>query len=573
MKIWKLAPVEDQLVDELVRRHSLPRPIMRALAVRDLITPEAITAFLTPNLKSLSDPFEMAGMDLAVDRIWQAIEAGDPIVIHGDYDVDGITATALLVQVLKGLGAQQVLPCLPNRLEEGYGLSVAALEKVWPSEQAHRFPLILTVDCGTGAHDAIAWAAQRGSEVIVTDHHEITGPAAAARVILNPKLNPDSPQVDLAGVGVAFKLCHALVKRGRQMNIGCALALDLRRHLDLVALGTIADVVPLIGENRILVTFGLKQLNETPSVGLQALMTVAHIRSPIQAGQVGFALAPRLNAAGRMGDPMIALDLLLATDPARARELAETLDRANRARQDMETLILNDALQQVDGTFQRDRDFGVVVGGEGWHAGVIGIVASRLSSKYGRPSAVVSFNADGEGRGSCRSIAPFDLVKGLAACSSHLEGYGGHAMAAGFTIRRDRFDAFAQNFTDVCKISLQAIDLRPVQSIDAWIDSVQDISGILDLLPQLGPFGAGNPEPVWGLRGVRRRGTPTILKEKHLKMRMDVQGTEMEAIAFGQGQREVPEAEMDVAFTLEWNTFYGDRRPQLTLKDFMPAVW
>jgi single-stranded-DNA-specific exonuclease len=392
-------------------------------------------------------------------------------------------------------------------------------------------------------------------------------------VVLNPKLNPDSPYADLAGVGVAFKLCHALIKQGRQKGVGRALNLDLRRHLDVVALGTIADVVPLIGENRILVTFGLRQLNEMPSVGIQALMTVARIQPPLLAGQVGFALAPRLNAAGRMGDPTMALDLLLTADPNRARELAQTLDRANRTRQEIETLILSDAIQRVDGVFQRDRDFGVVVGGEGWHPGVIGIVASRLSSKYGRPSAVVSFNSEGEGRGSCRSIAPFDLVKGLTACSTHLEAYGGHAMAAGFTVRRDRFDAFTRNFAEVCRATLQTIDLRPVQSIDAWIDSTQEIEAILDLLPKLGPFGAGNSEPVWGLRSVRRRGPPMILKEKHLKMRMDVHGTEMEAIAFGQGQRELPDAEMDVAFTLEWNTFHGDRRPQLNLKDFMPAAW
>jgi single-stranded-DNA-specific exonuclease len=541
---------------------------MRALAVRNLITPESVSAFLNPTLGLLSNPFDLPGMETAVDVIWQSIGAGNPIVIHGDYDVDGITATALLVQVLHGLGARHVLPCLPNRLEEGYGLSVVALEKVWPADRSSGCPLIITADCGTGAHDAVAWAAQRGSEVIVTDHHEITGSPAAARVVLNPKLHPGSPHTDLAGVGMAFKLSHALIKMGRQREIPSAQTFDLRRYLDLVALGTIADVVPLIGENRILVTAGLKQLNDKPSIGIQALTSVARIHLPILAGQISFALAPRLNAAGRMGDPTLALDLLLATDLEKARELANKLDHANRSRQDTETLILNDVLKKVDNSFQPERDFGVVVGGDGWHPGVIGIVASRLSSKYGRPTAVVSFNNDGEGRGSCRSIAAFDLVKGLAGCADHLEAFGGHAMAAGFTVRRVRFAAFAENFSAVCRTTLQSLDLRPVQSLDAWIDSAEEMAGILEVLPQLGPFGAGNSEPIWGMRGVRRRGTPLILKEKHLKMRIDVQGVEIEAMAFGQGQREIPEAEMDVAFTLEWNTYHGDRRPQLNLKDF-----
>jgi single-stranded-DNA-specific exonuclease len=572
VKIWKLAPVDDQAFDDLVRCLSLPKPVVRALVARHLTTPDTISAFLNPNLAIVSDPFDLPGMEMATDRIWQAIEAGDPIVIHGDYDVDGITATALLVHTLNGLGARRVIPCLPNRLEEGYGLSVGALEKVWPTDLSRGAPLILTADCGTGAHDAVNWAAQRGSDVIVTDHHEITGTPASARVMINPKLYPDSPHANLAGVGVAFKLCHALVKRGRQKELGCAQTFDLRRHLDLVALGTIADVVPLVGENRILVTYGLKQLNEAPSVGLQALTAVARLRPPFQAGQIGFALAPRLNAAGRMGDPSVALELLLTTDPGRARELAEILDRSNRVRQETETQILKDALLRVDGAFCQNRDFGVIVGGEGWHQGVIGIVASRLSSKYGLPSAVVSFNSEGEGRGSCRSIAPFDLVKGLTACASHLESFGGHAMAAGFTVRKDRFDAFCRHFSEVCRSALQALDLRPIQTLDSWIDSPDEMEGILGLLPKLGPFGAGNPEPVWGLRGVRRLGAPKILKDKHLKLQIEVQGTSIDAIAFGQGHREVPPNSMDVAFTLEWNTFYGDQRPQLNIKDFKQEV-
>ncbi len=504
----------------------------------------------------------------AVDRIWRAIETAESIAVYGDYDVDGVTSTALLMLVLRALGAN-VAACLPNRIEEGYGLSVESLERCL---EAHHPRLIVTVDCGTGSCDAVTRAHAAGVDVVVTDHHEAGAAMAPAVAVVNPKRGNDPNQRMLAGVGVAFKLCHALLKTGRERGHAAA-ALDLREYLDLVALGTIADVVPVLGENRILIRHGLACLNGRSRVGLRALADVAGVTGELGAYHVGFVLGPRMNAAGRLGNAGMALDLLLAAHDDQARTVALTLDAANRERKRIESDILDECIRRIDAAFKPDEHFAVVVGDDGWHVGVVGIVAARLAARYGRPAVVVGFDESGMGRGSCRSIDGLDLVRALAACSRHLHKHGGHAKAAGLELHRDAFERFHEAFHAACAETLRGCDLRPEVRIDAWA-SLDEVShpGFFEALTPLAPFGEQHPEPVWAVRGVKVAGSPREVGEGHLKFTATDGTRRLEAIGFGMAERELPEGPMDVAFMLRKNTYMGRETLQMQLVDFRPSA-
>jgi single-stranded-DNA-specific exonuclease len=435
------------------------------LASRGITDPSDAERFLTPRLSDLADPFLLPQMDAAVQRIWRAIEGGASIAVYGDYDVDGITSTALMVQVLESLGAE-VKSFLPLRMDEGYGLTPEGLQRCLESLKPS---LILTVDCGTGSVAAVEQAKAAGVDIVVTDHHAVArGEVAPALAVVNPKLGDERFHM-LAGVGVAFKLCHALTKHGRSGAHRAAGDLDLRGHLDLVALGTITDIVPLVGENRILARHGLAQLNKTENRGLKTLIDVAGITQRIDTYEVGFRLGPRLNAAGRLGDALEALELLLTKDATRAMEVAQRLDASNRDRQAVEAAILQEVLREMDQQFDPGQHFGLVVGRKGWHTGVIGIVASRLVQRYNRPSIVIGFDEDGTGKGSCRSIDGFDLVGGLSQCAQHLVKFGGHTMAAGLEIERANLEPFQEAFNAAAAGALRGTDLRPVQAIDSWV--------------------------------------------------------------------------------------------------------
>ena len=445
-KIWKTTRCDEILAGRLAGELGIPAPLVALLVARGFSDAEAVDHFLNPRLSDMSDPFLLPGMDKAVDRIWKAIDAGQQIVVFGDYDVDGITSAALMIQVLVRLGAK-VRPFLPHRIDDGYGLAEETLQRCIDELRPR---LVITVDCGTGAVGSVKLAGRAGVDVVVTDHHEPSGSLAPAIAVVNPKLGVDEDSKALAGVGVAFKVCHALIKRGRQNGRTTAETVDLRPYLDLVGVGTIADVVPLKAENRILTRYGLDQLNQTKSVGLKALIEVAGIRGRLDAYHVGFLLGPRLNAAGRLGDAQAALDLLLTDDPQRAREVAAQLDQSNHERRDIEKQIVEEATKELVSCFDPKKHFSLVLARKGWHPGVIGIVASRIGQSYRRPTIVIALDETDEGRGSCRSIEEFNIVEHLAKCSDLLIRFGGHAMAAGLDVRVANIEAFRGEIQSGC---------------------------------------------------------------------------------------------------------------------------
>lgn len=566
-KVWKTARGDDVLAGRLVRELGIPAPLAALLVARGFTDAPSVDRFLNPRLSDIADPFLLPGMDKAVDRIWKAIDEKQPIVVFGDYDVDGITSTALMIRVLDRLGAV-AKPFLPHRIDDGYGLAPETLERCMTELQP---ALVITVDCGTGAVDSVKRAGRNGVDVVVTDHHESSGTVAPALAVVNPKLGSDEASRHLAGVGVAFKLCHALLKRGRQNGKPRAAAVDLREYLDLVGVGTIADVVPLKAENRILARHGLDQLNRTKVVGLKALIEVAGIESRLDAYHVGFLIGPRLNAAGRLGDAQAALDLLLTGDPRQARDAAVRLDQSNRERQDVEKRIVEEAVKELEAVFDPKKHFGLVLARRGWHPGVIGIVASRICQNYRRPTVVIALDETEEGRGSCRSIEEFNMVERLAECSDLLTRFGGHAMAAGLDVQAAKIESFKNRFNEVAAKALAGVDLRPVQKIDAWIDLRDADDRLLEGLDRMRPFGLGNTTPVWGARNVRLVGEPRILKEKHLKMLVAAGASQLDAIAFGLGQQAVPAGLIDIAFQLDKNSYRGRESLQLKVQDFRPA--
>ena len=572
MKHWTLADTPDGIAGELARQALLPLPLARWLAARGVTSAAEADRFLNPRLSDFADPFLIPGMNAAVDRIWKAIHEDSPIVVYGDYDVDGVTSAALMSLVLTRLGAR-VTRYLPSRMEEGYGLGVEAVERCIKADNPG---LIITTDCGSGSHAAVATARACGVDVVVTDHHEVgaDGPAAAVAVV-NPKLGTDPSARVLAGVGVAFKVCYALLKQGREQRRKKAGDLDLRDYLDLVALGTVSDMVPMRHENRILVRHGLAQLNRRERIGLNALADVAGIKGEMGAYHVGFVLGPRMNAAGRMGDAGDALELLLTADEAVAMSLAERLEGTNRDRKKIESDIMAAAIRQVEAHPDPARRSGIVVGDRGWHVGVIGIVASRLVSRYGCPAIVVGFDEAGLGRGSCRSVEGFDLLSGLGQCRDWLNRFGGHEMAAGLEVVQDRFAAFQQAFRDACSASLEERDPTRTLELQGWVT----LSEILEkpfqeISARLGPFGEGNPEPLWGLRGVQILGPPKVVGQAHLKLRVGQGAQACDAIGFNMADRlaDFPEGPLDLACLLRTNTYLGRTSPQLHLQDFRESV-
>lgn len=548
------------------REVSLPLPIARVLAARGIASAAEADSFLNPRLSTLGDPFALPDMRAATDRIWRAITKGEQIAVFGDYDVDGVSSTALLTKILRALGARAE-PILPHRLEEGYGLSLDAfrrcVETLHPS-------LVVTVDCGTSAEETVREASRLGIDVVITDHHEPGPRIAPAIAVVNPKRGSDTAHHALAGAGVAFKLCHALLKQGRNDGNPRAASVDLREVLDLVALGTIADVVPLTGENRILTRHGLAVMNRKHHPGLRELCEVAKLVRDIDAYEVGFILGPRLNAAGRLGDACRALNLLLAEPGTDLKKVAAELDASNRERREVEERVFREACEALSKRFDATRDFGLVVTGEGWHPGVIGIVASRLVQRFYRPAVVVSI-FEGRARGSCRSIEGFDMVAALSACAGSLSKFGGHAAAAGVELDPERLEEFASAFNKAAALQLQEQMPVPIQPIDGWVDLGDIDLEFLRALDRLRPFGLGNPTPVWAARGVRITQPPRIVGNGHLKLMIASGGRYFDAIGWRMGGREIPEGPIDIAFQPRLEIFNGVERISLHLQDFRPT--
>ncbi|MEX2155280.1 MAG: single-stranded-DNA-specific exonuclease RecJ [Gemmatimonadales bacterium] len=535
----------------------IPEPLAAILVQRGLASPELAKAFLRPDLERLSDPNRWADMPVAVELLARAVRERPPrpILVHGDYDVDGQCAAAMLTRILRSAGGGGVVHAfVPHRIRDGYDFGPAGLAEA----QRIGAGLIVTCDCGITAVDAVAAARAAGIDVIVTDHHLPGDRLPPANAVIDPR-RPDCGSEDkhLCGAGVAFKLAQAVVGA-----LGLSPHLPLH-FLDYVALATIADVVPLVGENRILVRHGLKMLADSHWVGLRALVETAGLAGrPLRAGHVGFILAPRLNAAGRIGDANDGLRLLLTEDPREAAALARELETINARRQELDQRIQDEAIELADKILTPDcTDCALVLAADGWHPGVIGIVASRLVERYGRPTFLIAWDEGGGelGRGSGRSIAGFDLHAALQRVGSHLEKYGGHTMAAGLTIRRDRYDGFRVAFLGVAGELLGPDDLAPSQRVDLEVPLGLLSEDLERLIRHLEPCGAGNPAPVFGVRNARAVGARRV-GTNHLRFTLDDGSGVLPAIGFRWADA-VPEAwleqPLDVAFRLERDEWQG----------------
>lgn len=569
---WVFPAAPERQAEVVANELSLHPVVGRILVARGLDTPDAASEFLRDGLADLPDPFRMKGMDLAVRRLVQAVVSGQKITLYGDYDVDGVTSTSTLATFLRALGAR-VATYIPHRIGEGYGLNVEAVERI----AGDGTDLLVTLDCGISAVDEIARAGELGLEVIVVDHHQVGPSLPKALAILNPHQSDcPYPCKHLCAAGIAFMLCMALRKALREGGFfGARREPNLREYLDLVALGTVADVVPLVSANRIIVKHGLVELARSKRPGIRALKTVAGIApdAPITAGQIGFKLGPRINAAGRLDDASLGVELLCATDDARAFQLADMLDRANSERQAIERQITEEAMaqaEQLGGLEAR----GLVLASEGWHPGVVGIVASRLVERFHRPTFVIAMN-DGSGKGSGRSIESFHLFEALQSCAEHLTRFGGHKHAAGLSIEADALPSFREAFERVARQRLTDADLVPKCRIDAVVETAELNERLAESLERLAPFGSGNPEPVLASLGLRA--TPRVLPARnggpgHLKLAFEG-ARQLDSIGFGMEESApLAAAPLDAAFHFgidEWN---GVRRLKLRLKQLRSAA-
>jgi single-stranded-DNA-specific exonuclease len=568
---WTLRPCDPRQAAALARALGVTETTASVLIRRGYGDPDRAATFLA-GAPPGHDPFLLGDMRAACERIRQAIAAGTRICVHGDYDVDGICATALAVLTLRELGAE-VEWHLPSRFEEGYGVVGETLTRL----AAEGCGLVLTVDCGITAVDEVREARAAGLDLIVTDHHRPGETLPDCPVVATRP--SDYPFPELSGTGVVYKLAEALLGAEAGNDAGQAGRSRpktwgderLVRHLDLVALATIADVVPLVDENRALALAGLRRLATTTRPGLRALMHAARVDpATVDEGAVGFRLAPRINAAGRLGRPTAALELLLTEDEDEARRVAAELEELNRERQAVEERILREATAAIEAWPEtRRRHRGYVVADEGWHEGVIGIVASRLVERYHRPVVLVA-GAEGDWKGSGRSIPAFDLHAGLAACAEHLERFGGHRAAAGLSIRPENVEALAAAFAAHANEHLADDDLRPVTVVDAIVPGAALTLDLCAELRRLAPFGLGNPGVTLLVAGCELNDLTAVGDGKHLRFRVrDARGPAGTAIAFGLGSqldrfRRV--GHYDVAFRLQENTWNGTSAPQLVVR-------
>ncbi len=561
---WHLAePPDPARTGALAAELHLPEPLAALLVQRGFGAPDLARAFLRPELERLSDPMSWADMPTAVERIAGALRARTPILIHGDYDVDGQCAAALLTRVLRSLGGE-AHAFVPHRLRDGYDFGPAGLA----AAERLGAGLIITCDCGVTAVEAVRAARASGRDVIVTDHHLPGTTLPPATALIDPR-RPDCPSTDkdLCGAGVAFKLAQALVR-----TLGASENLPLH-FLDYVALATVADVVPLRGENRILVRHGLKMLADSQWTGLRALVETAGLAGrPIRAGHVGFILAPRLNAVGRIGDANDGLRLLLSDDADEAAPLARELETLNARRQEMDQRMLDEALVGAEPAVAAG-DRALVLAADGWHPGVIGIVASRLVERFGRPTFLIAWEGD-QGRGSGRSIPAFQLHAALQRVGHTLEKFGGHAMAAGLTVQRDRFEEFRVAFLDVAGQLLAPEDLAPAQRVDLELPLGLVSADLERLMRYLEPCGPGNPAPVFGVRNARAVDARRV-GEHHLKFTLDDGSGALPAIGFRWADV-VPQtwltAPLDVAFRLERDEWRGRVQLQARVASMAPST-
>jgi single-stranded-DNA-specific exonuclease len=574
-KRWRILPHEPDRIAALARAAEVPAVVAQLLIARGITDPALARQFLEPRLSGLRDPDLLPGCTRAARLVHEAVRDGRRIVVYGDYDVDGITGTAILRQCLRMLGAD-VGYYVPHRMDEGYGLNHEAIRLL----ASQRTELLVTVDCGIASAEEVSTARDCGLDVVITDHHEPDPELPEAAAVVHPRLpSSDYPFPGLSGSGVALKLAWAICQEASGAR---RVAERMKKHLlqavGLAALGTIADVVPLVDENRILVRHGLMSLKEHPTVGLSALMRVAGLdeKPQLDAEDVSFALGPRLNAAGRLGQAQLAVELLVTERPERAEELARYLDGLNETRQTLERSIYKAAHKQAKEQFDLENDPALVLADHGWHPGVIGIVAGRLAERYHRPAVVVAWDRLGikPGTGSARSIPGFDLHAALEACTNHLIGYGGHAAAAGLRIEPDRIDGFRADFFEYAAEHISEEERTAELIIDAEAPLSAFTLRTANQLESLAPFGQDNSRPLMCTSGVTMKGPPKQIGNggRHLSLQLLQHDVSLRAVAFGGGEwaDELNRVDrpLDIAFRPVINTFRGRRSVELHLVDW-----
>ncbi len=562
---WILPVAPDpELVRALGKELLLPEPICRLLAARGFTPADTAKRYLRPRLDQLLPPEQLLDLGRAVERLVTAIRAGETILVHGDYDVDGMCSTTLMTRALTVLGGK-VVPFIPQRLVDGYDLTDAGVR----AAQAAGATVVVTCDCGTSAVAPVATLQALGIDVIISDHHLPGGDLPNAFAVLNPKRpGCESEDKDLAAVGVAFKLALAVTRAmGGNENVVYGM-------LDLVALATIADIAPLRGENRVFARYGLRMLAETKNIGLRALIRATGLDNKVlTAGRVGFILAPRLNAVGRLGKALRGVELLMSTNEHDANAIARELEEINARRQEIDRDVLKKARERVL-AMDLDETFGIVLAADGWHPGVIGIVASRLVEEFGRPTILIGLEGD-EGKGSGRSISRFDLHAGIGRSKHLLKRFGGHRSAAGVTIARDKVDEFARAFNEGAREVLTLDDLVPELRVDMEVALADVTPEFEKLLHHLEPCGMGNPAPMLMTRGVRLAMPPRVVGTDGLKLRLDLgAGKSLEAIGWSLGPR-IGELDIsrpiDIAYRLERDEYQGVSRLQARIADFRSA--
>lgn len=563
-KVWKIVETPLEQAYELAKQLGVSPLLGQLLINRGITDPEKASAFLAPRIDQLSDPFLFKEMGQAVDRLEKAIKDQEQVLVYGDYDVDGITSVALFIRVLGKLLPGKMLYYIPKRLEEGYGLHLSSLERA----VGRGVKLVITVDCGITAVEESRYLKNNGIDLIITDHHEPQTDLPEACAIIDPKV-PGSgyPFSQLAGVGVAFKLLQALASRIPDLKE------RLFKNLDLVAFGTVADIVPLLEENRIIVKYGLEQIHKRENIGMEALIQTAGLGGrEINAGHIGYLLAPRINAAGRMGNPSIGVKLFLTNDPVQALDLAKELEKENQRRQMIENEVLQEAQLQIEAEPEFVQEHALVLAGEGWHPGVIGIVASKLVEIYHKPVILIGFEGD-EGRGSGRSIAGFNLFEAIEACGQYLVRYGGHEFAAGLTVARGQFLNFKRAFLNIAKAGLKQEDLLPWLKIESMVDLTGVDLELVRELNKLAPCGPANPTPILGCKALQLVECRNVGENgKHLKLKVSAANVIREGIGFNLGslnQELASTKEVDLAFALEENNWNGSAQVQLNLKDIV----
>lgn len=531
--------------EKISREASLSPLLGHVLWHRGCQSLDLIQDFLAPRLQSLKDPFVLTDLQKAAQVVLKSWAKKERIVIYGDYDVDGMTSTAFLYRFLKKMGAQ-VSYFLPDRITEGYGFTLPALKRCLAENHPQ---LLIAVDCATTAVAESQWLQGQGVQVVIVDHHELAEERPSTAAFVNP--HQDQQSTYFASVGLVFKLCHGILKEEESLRV----KIDLKEFLDLVALGTIADLVPLIEENRIFVHRGLEQMNQSVNLGLRMLKKVAGIRSEIRASDVGFRIAPRLNAGGRMGDACRSLEVLISEESETVDRLVEELDSENRERQKIEQSILEEAMQELQETFSSKNDRVIVLGRRGWHCGVIGIVASRIQKAYHRPTVIIGFDEQGTGKGSGRSIEGCSLVDLLRSCEQHLVTCGGHEMAAGLTVQESAFQGFREQMVERAKTFVNPQALQPQLTLHGKIQAKEVDENLYDEIHRLAPFGQKNSEPIFEIQGMEMTRAPKVFGNNHIKFFFRGGDHEVEAVGFGMGDREWNAQGMRFAGVVDWDDY------------------